>query len=168
MQRVYIGIGSNLDEPIEQIKSAVQSLRLLPESHYLSDSGLYLSKAMQLAGDCSEQPDYYNAVALLETSLQPLVLLDLLQAIENKQGRVRTGRWAPRTLDLDILLFGDLQTESERLQIPHPGLCEREFVLYPMQRIDEDVLIPGHGKLADCMLRCSQNGLRYIGSIGGI
>ena len=168
MQRVYIGLGSNLDNPGEQIKKAVSRLSVLPKSTYIKDSGLYLSKAMQLPDDDSQQPDYYNAVALLETLLEPLELLDLLQSIEAQQGRERVERWGPRTLDLDILLFGDLQISSERLQIPHPGLCDREFVLYPLQNIQQELEIPGHGKLTQCIQKCPKNGLLYMGMIGGV
>ena len=168
LQQVYIGLGSNLDEPSLQINKAVAAIRTLPQSKYLKDSGLYLSKPMQLPSDDSLQADYYNAVVLLETQLEPLELLDHLQAIENRQGRVREGRWGSRTLDLDILLFGSMQINSERLQIPHPGLCEREFVLYPLQNIKQELDIPGHGKLTRCIQKCSKNGLQYIGLIGGV
>lgn len=165
MQHVYIGLGSNMDNPGEQLRCAAEALSELPRCRYISDSGLYLSKAMLATENQTEQADYYNAVVLLETKLQPLELLDYLQAIELRQGRVREEHWGPRTLDLDILLFGDIQMKSERLQIPHPGLCEREFVLYPMQGIEDEIDIPGHGKLSDCIQKCSRNGLRYIGSI---
>lgn len=167
VQHVYIGLGSNLDDPVKQIKNAIKELKALPKSHYLKDSGLYLSKAMQLPEDDSKQPDYYNAVALLATELDPLELLGYLQSIERRHGRVRTVKWASRTLDLDILLFGELQINTEKLQIPHPGLCEREFVLYPLQNIEQALDIPGHGKLKECIEKCSRNGLRYLGPIGG-
>ena len=166
MQCVYIGLGSNLDNPGEQIKRAVDALQKLPKSKYIRDSGLYLSRPMQLPDDDSQQPDYYNAVVLLETFLEPLELLDSLQSIEKQQCRVRIERWSPRTLDLDILLFGNLRINSERLKIPHPGLCEREFVLYPLQNIEQELEIPGHGKLSQCVQKCSKNGLRFLGSIG--
>jgi len=168
MQRVYIGMGSNMGKPDERLIRAAEALSELPRCRYISDSGLYLSKAMLASESQATQADYYNAVVLLETQLQPLELLDFLQAIELRHGRVRDEHWGPRTLDLDILLFGDLQIDSERLQIPHPGLCEREFVLYPLQRIEAEMDIPGHGKLSDCILKCARNGLRYMGSIEDI
>ena len=167
MQNVYIGLGSNLDKPDRQIKKAVTALHSIPQSKYIKDSGLYLSRPMQLPGDDSQQPDYYNAVVLLETQLEPLALLDYLQSIEKQQGRMRTGRWNSRTLDLDILLFGNLKIDSERLQVPHPGMCDREFVLYPLQNIEQALEIPGHGKLAQCVQKCSKNGLQYLGLIEG-
>ena len=167
-QRAYIGVGSNLDDPAVQIRTAVSSLRSLPQSRYIKDSGLYLSKAMQLPDDHSQQPDYYNAVVLIETSLEPMALLAALQAIELQQGRKRNGRWQSRTLDLDILLYGELLLDSEGLQIPHPGICDREFVLYPLQNIEQELDIPGHGKLSQCILKCPKNGLVYMGRIGAL
>lgn len=168
MQQVYIGLGSNLDNPINQINKAVTALHSLPQSKYIKDSGLYLSKAMQLPGDVSQQPDYYNAVALLETLLEPLALLEALQSIELQQGRERAERWSSRTLDLDILLFGGLNIRLDNLQIPHPGLCEREFVLYPLQKIEQELDIPGHGKLSQWIQKCPKNGLLYVGQIGDV
>ncbi|MCK5262717.1 MAG: 2-amino-4-hydroxy-6-hydroxymethyldihydropteridine diphosphokinase, partial [Gammaproteobacteria bacterium] len=114
-ESVYIGLGSNLEQPIEQIRAAVIALKQLPDSQYIDDSGLYLSKPLMMDGVQPEnQADYYNAVALLETTLEPLVLLDYLQAIENNQGRVREHRWAARTLDLDILMFGQKEMNEPR------------------------------------------------------
>ena len=165
MHDVYIGLGSNLGNPSVQLFEAVNTIRELPQSTYIKDSGMYLSKPMQLVDDKTEQADYYNAVVLIETQLEPVQLLDYLQAIENNQGRTRSKRWAARTLDLDILLFGDLVIKSERLQIPHPGLCEREFVLYPLQNIKRELDIPGHGKLTDCVQKCPRNDLQYLGYI---
>lgn len=165
-QRVYIGLGSNLEDPARQISHAVDALKVLPESRYLKDSGLYLSKPLQLPEDDSEMPDYFNAVVLIETTLEPLELLDLLQSIETQQGRVRNTRWGARTLDLDILMYGDLQLDTERLKIPHPEMVNRGFVLYPLQNIEEDLDIPGRGKLSRCIENCSGDGLQYLGSIG--
>jgi len=164
---VYIGLGSNLENPQNQIQKAVKSLSGLPQTQYLKDSGLYLSRPLVIEGDSSKHPDYYNAVALIETHLDPLVLLDHLQVIENRQGRVRNKRWESRTIDLDILLYDGLQINNERLQIPHPGITEREFVLYPLQKLVDEIDIPGHGKLSSFIELCSENGLRYLGEIGG-
>lgn len=169
LQKVYIGLGSNLNQPKKQLALAVTALRALPDTHYLKDSGVFLSKPLltdEQQSNAADMPDYYNAVALLETSLQPLVLLDELQKIEERQGRERFERWAARSLDLDILLYGELQIKSERLQIPHPGLCEREFVLYPLLAIAPDIEIPGHGKLTRYIEKCSKNDLLYLGLIG--
>ncbi|MDT8452529.1 MAG: 2-amino-4-hydroxy-6-hydroxymethyldihydropteridine diphosphokinase [Gammaproteobacteria bacterium] len=172
---VYIGLGSNLEQPAEQIRTAITALKQLPGCRYLGDSGLYLSKPLLLQEAGSEtglsqekQADYYNAVALLETTLAPLALLDHLQAIEKNQGRVRRHRWDARTIDLDMLMYGALQMETARLQLPHPGLCQREFVLYPLQHLAEklqleDVNIPGHGRLSEIIKSCAENELKYVG-----
>ena len=169
---VYIGLGSNLDRPAEQISLAVAALKKIPESHYIADSGLYLSKPLLLEenNDQSVQSDYYNAVVLLETQLAPLALLDQLQAIENTQGRMREYRWSPRTIDLDILLYGQQQMDEARLTLPHPGICEREFVLYPLQRLCEETLrtdlsIPGQATLLDTLKTCPENELKYVGEL---
>jgi len=116
------------------------------------------------------QADYYNAVVLIETSLEPLALLEHLQAIENEQGRVRDYRWDPRTLDLDILMFAETEIVTSRLQLPHPGITEREFVLYPLRRLCQkmqldDLLIPGRGMLSEIIKTCPENGLVYVGDI---
>ena len=170
-ESVYIGLGSNLEQPIEQIRAAVTALKKLPDTHYVADSGLYLSKPLLLDGaQPDDQADYYNAVALLETTLEPLALLDCLQAIENEQGRVRERRWAARTLDLDMLMYAQMQMKDERLILPHPGVCQREFVLYPLQRLCEkiklkDLPIPGHAMLKEVIKSCPKNELKYVGDI---
>jgi len=170
-EAVFIGLGSNLEQPVEQIKAAVVALRQLPGTQYISDSGLYLSKPLLLdKTQPDDQADYYNAVALLETTLEPLALLEQLQIIENNQGRVREQRWAARTLDLDILMYAQMQMKDERLELPHPGLCQREFVLYPLQRLCEkiklnDLLIPGHAMLKEVIKSCPENELKYVGDI---
>lgn len=169
---VYIGLGSNLEQPAEQIKKAVLALKQLPESQYIDDSGLYLSKPMLLDKfDTSDaQPDYYNAVVLIKTKLEPLSLLDRLQEIENNQGRVRERRWQARSIDLDILLMGEKQWNEPRLTLPHPGIAEREFVLFPLRRLcvklqQSDLHIPGHGMLSEVIKTCSENELKYVGEV---
>ncbi len=134
-----MGLGSNLDNPIEQLKKALQALKLLPNTHLKTQSALYRSRPL----GSQNQPDYINAVAMLVTELSPLVLLDNLQAIENKQGRVRGAeRWGPRTLDLDMLLYDNVQLQEARLTLPHPGLYERAFVLYPLYECTPDLILP--------------------------
>lgn len=137
--RAYIGLGSNLDEPAEQLRSALQSLDQVEGSSLVAASALYTSESL-LPG----QPRYTNAVAALDTVLEPLALLDALQAIENGQGRVRKERWGPRTLDLDILLFGDQVLDVPRLKVPHYHMHARPFVLYPLAE-----LVPADFCLAD-------------------
>jgi 2-amino-4-hydroxy-6-hydroxymethyldihydropteridine diphosphokinase len=166
MVEVYIGLGSNLDQPEQQIKMAVAALKSFPETRYVGDSGLYLSKPLVAEGmSAGDQPDYYNAVALLETGLSAGHMLDHLQEVENSQGRVRDQHWGPRTIDLDILLYGQQSIDDERLQVPHPGLCEREFVLYPLRRLNAELAIPGHGMLKKIIKKCPENGIRYVGEI---
>ncbi|MGG7597464.1 2-amino-4-hydroxy-6-hydroxymethyldihydropteridine diphosphokinase [Pseudomonas sp. WC1] len=137
--RAYIGLGSNLDEPAEQLRSALQALDLIAETRLTAASALYTSDSL-LPG----QPRYTNAVAAIDTALTPLDLLDALQAIENSQGRVRKERWGPRTLDLDMLLFGDQVIDAPRLKVPHYHMHARPFVLYPLAE-----LVPASFRLAD-------------------
>lgn len=139
MDRIYIGMGSNLADPAEQLRSAVEALAQLPQSKWGGVSAFYQSDSL-LPG----QPRYTNAVATLDTSLAPLELLDALQAIENGQGRERLERWGPRTLDLDILLFGDRLIDEPRLKVPHYQMQARAFVLYPLAE-----LAPADLRLAD-------------------
>ncbi len=157
--RVYVGLGSNLSDPLYQLKQALGALRLIPRTTLLTQSRLYRSQPMGPAG----QPDYLNAIVCLDTSLDAEALLDQLQAIELKQGRIRTGqRWGPRTLDLDLLLYGEYKIDTPRLQVPHPGLYVRNFVLYPLWDIAPDLVLPGQGTLAELIARCPNDGLEVI------
>lgn len=144
-QAVYIGLGSNLDDPPQQLRRAILQLRRLPQSQFIALSNLYLSKPVGPQG----QPDFLNAVALIHTRLKPIALLDQLQAIEHMQLRKRGQHWGPRTLDLDILLFDALTLDSPRLVIPHPHLQERGFVLFPLLDITPGLLLPDGKKVAD-------------------
>lgn len=139
MERIYIGMGSNLADPAEQLRSAIEALSQLPQTQLVGVSAFYQSDSL-LPG----QPRYTNAVAALDSHLAPLDLLDALQAIENGQGRERLERWGPRTLDLDIVLFGDRLIDEPRLKVPHYHLQERAFVLYPLAE-----LAPADLRLAD-------------------
>ncbi|MGC1330202.1 2-amino-4-hydroxy-6-hydroxymethyldihydropteridine diphosphokinase, partial [Pseudomonas sp.] len=139
MDVVYIGLGSNLAEPAEQLRQAIDALGQLPSSQGLEVSALYSSESLSPG-----QPPYTNAVARFETDLAPLALLDALQAIENGQGRVRAERWGPRTLDLDVLLFGDRVIDEPRLTVPHYQMHVRAFVLYPLAEV-----APADLRLAD-------------------
>lgn len=142
--QAYIGLGSNLKDPEKQICRALCTLRGMPDIELLQSSSLYKSRPMGPA----EQPDFINAVAKVSTDLYPMELLTALQTIEQQHQRVRnTGHWGPRTLDLDILIYGNLEVDTEVLQIPHPGISEREFVLIPLQEIEENLIIPGKGSL---------------------
>lgn len=152
-----VALGSNLNEPVEQVIAGFEALSALPDTRLTARSTLYGSRPMGSA----EQPDYVNAVACLETKLSAHELLDALQAIENRAGRDRSGpRWGSRTLDLDLLLHGDLQCDDERLTLPHPGIAERPFVLVPLAEIDPDLEIPGSGvTVAELARRADRSGL---------
>jgi 2-amino-4-hydroxy-6-hydroxymethyldihydropteridine diphosphokinase len=158
--RAYIGLGSNLQQPAEQLRRGFQGLARIPGSTLKACSPLYRSRPL----GPQDQPAYVNAVAELSTALAPLELLDRLQALEQAQGRERGGeRWGPRTLDLDLLLYGDFRIELLRLRVPHPGLARREFVLYPLLEIAGPALIvPGLGRLYDLVARCPRNGLEPL------
>lgn len=135
----YIGLGSNLSKPIEQVKSAINEISKIHQTRVTKASSLYLSKPM----GPQNQDDYINAIVALETSLSAIELLDSLQAIENKAGRVRKkNRWGARILDLDIILFGNDVINTERLIIPHYGMREREFVLLPLVEIASTLKLP--------------------------
>lgn len=155
----WVGLGSNLEQPREQVRSALVELTTLPDTRLIATSSLYRSAPM----GPQDQPAYINAVARLETRLSAEALLDALQAIESAHGRVRSGEhWGPRTLDLDILLYGSEQLSSPRLTVPHPGIAERNFVLYPLAEIDPDLDIPGQGSLRTLLARCSSQGLTRL------
>jgi len=167
MIEAYIGLGANLDNPRAQVMRAIDELAALPDSRLLAVSALYRSTPMVLPGrDPETQPDYINAVAKLETTLAPHALLDALQAIEQAHGRRRDGlRWAARTLDLDILLYENQQLDDERLHLPHAGIAVRNFVLYPLAELaSRELEIPGMGRLAELLNRCSPKGLEKITS----
>jgi 2-amino-4-hydroxy-6-hydroxymethyldihydropteridine diphosphokinase len=148
----FIALGSNLDGPRLQLQRARTALAGLPGTTLLAESAVYCSPAMTLPGS-AVQPDYYNAVVKLQTGLSPHALLDALHAIEVAQGRERIERWAARTLDLDILLYDDLQIHDERLTIPHPGMAQRNFVLYPLRDVAPDLAIPGLGLLDELIAK---------------
>lgn len=161
MVQVYIGLGSNLDKPEQQISSALKNLNEIKDSHLIKDSGLFKSPPM----GPKDQPDYLNAAALIETTLDAETLLDCLQLIENNHGRVRSRHWGERTLDLDILLYGNEIINTERLTVPHIGLTQREFVLYPLQRINDQLDVPGKGNIMDLIEACPVSGIEYLGAI---
>jgi 2-amino-4-hydroxy-6-hydroxymethyldihydropteridine diphosphokinase len=158
---VYIGLGGNLDNTLELLASAHRAIGVVPGIREIACSSFYRSKPMGSA----DQPDFVNAVMAVETSLGPHDLLKALQMIELSHGRVRTGlRWGPRTLDLDILLYDNVQIADEWLTLPHAGIADREFVLYPLAEIAPPTLaIPGMGLLSDLVTACPRRGLEAIG-----
>jgi len=156
----YIGLGSNLAEPRRQLRGALDAIARIRESQLTAVSSLYLSDPL----GPPDQPRYNNAVAKLETLLSPLELLDALQAIELAQGRERKAeRWGPRTLDLDILLFGDRLIDEPRLKVPHYHMHARAFVLYPLAEIAPADLPLADGRtLAELIEACPFSGLERL------
>lgn len=153
MAIAYIALGSNLNQPVQQLKQALQAISALPASQIVASSSFYGSKPL----GPQDQPDYVNAVVCIQTELEPLALLDALQQIENQQGRVRLRHWGERTLDLDILLYDQLVMQSPRLTIPHYDMQNREFVIVPLHQIAPDLQLPNGAKLADLISNFSQH-----------
>ncbi|MET0120893.1 MAG: 2-amino-4-hydroxy-6-hydroxymethyldihydropteridine diphosphokinase [Candidatus Thiodiazotropha sp. 6PLUC9] len=142
----YIGLGSNLDLPRRQVERALAELARLDGAHLDGHSSLYRSQPV----GPQDQPDFINAVARLSTTLEAEILLDALQALEQSHHRIRGERWGPRSLDLDLLLYGDQIIKTHRLKVPHPEIARRSFVLLPLKEIaPEDLYIPGVGTLQD-------------------
>jgi 2-amino-4-hydroxy-6-hydroxymethyldihydropteridine diphosphokinase len=156
MTSAYIALGSNLGDPQRQLYNAVKALQLLPDTQLERVSSVYHSAAI----GPGIQPDYLNAAALLHTELTALALLDALQQIEAEQDRVRDLRWGPRTIDLDLLLYGDTAITSSRLTVPHPRMQQRNFVLYPLREIScDDLLLPDGKRLDTLLKKCPEHGL---------
>jgi len=155
---VYVGLGSNLSSPQTQVRRAMQALELLPQTRVLACSSLYRSTPISHVA----QPDFINAVAELETALPPRVLLDALLDLEQEFGRTRQFRDAPRTLDLDLLLYGDLRQHDRDLTLPHPRMHLREFVLLPLLEIAPDCVIPGVGSAAEAARLCAEQGVEKL------
>jgi 2-amino-4-hydroxy-6-hydroxymethyldihydropteridine diphosphokinase len=155
-----IAIGSNLNDPVTQVRRAAAALDLLDNTRLTGVSSLYRNPPMGPI----EQPDYINAVAMVLTRLGARELMEQLQAIERQQGRDRTVgvRWGPRVLDLDILTFGFRQIDEPDLQIPHPGISERNFVLFPLLELAPRLHIAGRGLVCDLAGRCDRSGLEKI------
>jgi len=139
----YIGLGSNLEGPKEQIKRALIALNDTTDIEVSGLSSLYRSKPL----DGSDQPDYINAVCRVKTHLSALELLYVCQGIESKQHRVRDERWGPRTIDLDIILYGTQVIASKKLVVPHPEMMNRAFVLVPLKEIEPNLIVPILGSL---------------------
>ena len=158
-EAVYIGLGANLNQPDEQIIRALEAIAKLADSALLNHSSLYSSKPL----GPQQQPDYVNAVAVLQTDLQPQELLEQLQKIELEQGRQRKAeRWGPRSLDLDIILFGNRKIQTASLTIPHYHFHTREFVLYPLSEIVPELVLPDGRPLNEVIKTVSRNGLSIL------
>ncbi|XOD70336.1 MAG: 2-amino-4-hydroxy-6-hydroxymethyldihydropteridine diphosphokinase [Sodalis sp. (in: enterobacteria)] len=158
MERVWVGLGSNLSEPLQQVNIAIKSLAHLPKTRLIACSSYYRSRPLGL----SDQDDFLNVVVALDTTLSPEVLLDHTQEIELRQGRIRkVHRWGPRTLDLDILLFGNRIIAIPSLTVPHYDMYNREFVLYPLVELAPDLQFPNGEWLIDRLCCVPRNGLEY-------
>ncbi|SFR83210.1 2-amino-4-hydroxy-6-hydroxymethyldihydropteridinediphosphokinase [Marinobacter daqiaonensis] len=151
----WIGLGSNLEDPLAQLARAVSGLATLPDTVLAGQSPFYRSRPM----GPRDQPDFVNGVVLLHTRLPAETLLDQLQALEQAHGRVRLRHWGPRTLDLDLLLYGGETIGTDRLTVPHPRLAERDFVLRPMLDIDPQLALPGGQRAAELLAHCADNDL---------
>lgn len=148
----YIGLGSNLVEPQTQVRAGQAALAALPRTTVEACSALYASAPIGL----TDQPDFVNAACRVRTQLPARALMQALLDIEKQQGRVRgTAKGGPRTLDLDLLLYGDLVLNDPDLTLPHPRLHERAFVLHPLCELDAGLLIPGRGRAADLLAACA-------------
>lgn len=152
----YVGIGSNLARPLQQVQRAIEALKAIPATRLTGVSPWYGSSPV---GGPAEQPDYVNGVARLQTRLSPHALLDALQTIEQQQGRERHTRWGARTLDLDLLLFGNLALDDERLTVPHPRLAERAFVLVPLADLEPGLMLPNGYSVGSLLPHISTTGL---------
>lgn len=144
--QAFVGLGANLGNRRATLEAALDAMRVLPRTRLLARSRLHASPPWQAGG-----PDYLNAVARLQTGLDPHELLAALQAIEQRFGRTRAYRNAPRSLDLDLLLHGDTRLDTERLHLPHPRMHERAFVLRPLAELAPDLVVPGHGTVRQCL-----------------
>ena len=160
MTLAAVGLGANLGDAAATLRDAIAALAHLPDATLLRASRLYRTPAWGR----TDQPDFINAVALVETSLDARALLDALLAIERRFGRVRLEgeRWGPRTLDLDLLLFGDAVIDEAGLQVPHPHLHERAFVLLPLAEIAPALQVPGRGPVAALAAGMAADGIEAL------
>lgn len=160
VSQVFIALGSNLENPLSQVRRGMMLLAGLEHSRLVKRSSLYRTAPVGHI----DQPDFINAVVQMETNLTPYRLLDALLEIERACGRVRTFPNAPRILDLDILLFENLQHNDTKLVLPHPRMHERAFVLQPLLEIMADCVIPGRGSAAACLAVCAEQPLECVAS----
>jgi 2-amino-4-hydroxy-6-hydroxymethyldihydropteridine diphosphokinase len=154
----FVALGANLDGPARHVARALRELDRLPRSRVVRRSSLYRTAAV----GGPQQPDYVNAVAEIDTTLEPGPLLDAMLALEQAHGRQRSVPNAPRTLDLDLLLYGDRRLEEARLTLPHPRLHERAFVLVPLAEIAPDATVPGRGRVRDLLGKVDRSGVEMM------
>jgi len=158
MPRAFVGLGANLGDPRGQIRAALVSLEKIPATRLAGHSSFYRSAPIGYA----EQPDFVNAVARLETALAPRALLDALLEIERSLGRNRSFANAPRTLDLDLLLYGEAVISESGMHVPHPRMHTRAFVLAPLAELAPGLEIPGHGALAPLLAACAGQAIEKL------
>ena len=159
MTVAYVGIGSNLDGPREQVEQAFAALEKMPRTRLTKRSSLYRTAPVGYA----DQPEFVNAVGELESALSPMEILRQLQQIETRQGRARSFPNAPRTLDLDLLLYGTKILRSKKLTLPHPRMHERAFVLEPLLEIAPGIAVPGGKKARALLKNCEHQTIKRIG-----
>ena len=157
-QPAYVGIGSNLDDPAAKVSAAIERLGRIRLTQRVLVSRHYRSAPFGV----TEQPEFVNAVAGLLTQLDAESLLGELRAIEVAMGRTRRERWGPRIIDLDLLVFGRERREDAVLRLPHPGIVERNFVLYPLAEIAPDLEVPGLGRVTELRDRVGSAGIRPL------
>ena len=158
MTVAFVGLGANLAAPRRQLRAALDELARLPRTRVTAHSALYRSAPLGHL----EQPDFINAVARLETGLEPEALWAALQGTERAHGRERRFRDAPRTLDLDLLLYDDARIDSPALTVPHPRMHERAFVLLPLTEIEPEVQIPGRGSARALLAGCAGQAIERV------
>lgn len=159
--RAYVGLGGNIGDIAGTLAGAFEALAVLPSTQLVARSSIYGSPAWGL----TDQPAFLNAVAALDTALEPDALLAELLRIERAAGRDRVGalRWGPRTLDLDLLLYADTVLEQPGLRLPHPHMHERAFVLLPLAEIAPEAIVPGRGRVADLAAAVDADGTQRLG-----
>ena len=156
----YVGLGSNLGDPATQVRSGMTALQRLRRTGVEACSSLYASAPVGM----TQQPDFVNAVCRLRTALAAEALMQQLLAIEHAHGRLRhDDNGGPRTLDLDLLLYGEQMLQRPELTVPHPRLHQRAFVLYPLHELDPELVIPGRGRVTDLLAPCARQTVRKIG-----
>lgn len=153
--KATIALGSNLGDRNQNLLSAVEAIKSFPRTKFLLLSSFHETIALTETGEDESKPAYLNAICQVETELHPEELLQACAEIETSMGRVRTGRWQDRNIDVDIIAFGNQIVDTENLSIPHPRAHERLFVLLPWQEIEPDAEIVGRGKISDLIARLS-------------
>lgn len=158
MSQAFIALGSNLQQPLQQVTTALREIAGLPQTALVRQSSLYRTAPVGY----DDQPDFINAVAEVETTLAPLQLLHAIQGIENQHGRERPFPNAPRVLDLDLLLYNNTVMDTNELTLPHPRMHERGFVLLPLAEIAPDLTLPKYGSVANLAQTCMDQGVEKI------